>query len=386
MGASVRGLRRLAAKQDGIVSRDDARALGLTERQFEWACRSSGWERIHLGTYCTTGLKPTWRQLLRAAVVATAPEGVVAGVSAAALMRWDGFPQTLIVVAVPRNRNHALAQCTLHKTRAAIPAEHRWRVEGFVCTTPVRTLADLGLTCSDDELVTAINYLARKFDIDKLRALRSELRAMPGRDVGRVVRHLEGRIYCADGPEVGLETMLLRILRTAGFRPTVQFRLRDDGRIIKRFDFAFPQHLVGVEVDSRFHNDPLQKALDDAQRGYARALGWDVIVAKASDVRHPDSLIERIRTAIERAVPPPGNNTWMPGRQLDLLERPAPRLDRAETGQPPPTGEINEAFFARGARRIQRVETAPKELLFEPNGIDDPFVGPNPFCEEGENH
>jgi very-short-patch-repair endonuclease len=384
MTGAVRQLMARAAKQDGIVSRDDARALGLTDRQFRWACTSNRWFRVQPRAFCTTGLKPTWRQRLRAAVLSAGPDAIVAGASAAALMKWDGFPEKELALVLPREQRRALEGVTIYRTRR-VSGEDVWRVDGFPCTKVARTLADVALTCSDDQLVMAINFIARRSDIERLRDLRKQVRALPGRNVGRVVDILETRIYCADGPEPGLETSLLRILTAAGFKPSVQFRLRDEGRIIKRFDFAFSRERVAIEVDSvQFHSDPEQKAVDETQRSYARMLGWEVLEATAADVRDPALLLEQLSAALERSTSRTMTCGPMPTHQLDLLRR-ADQLQLyldAICSPPPPPTRMNDSFFANGSTRVERADEPPEQPLFEPPPEADFFTTRNPMQED----
>src|SRR5690349_5088779 len=122
-GAQRRKLLAIAAKQDGIVSTRDARAAGISDGAFRSARDALGWHEVQPKTYATFSSRPTWRQRLRAAFVATAPHGVVGGASAAALMKWPAFPEGELVIITPKSLNRSVRTVTVHHSRDLAP-EH----------------------------------------------------------------------------------------------------------------------------------------------------------------------------------------------------------------------------------------------------------------------
>ncbi|WP_116953633.1 type IV toxin-antitoxin system AbiEi family antitoxin domain-containing protein [Jiangella endophytica] len=95
----------LSARQDGVVSRAQALACGLTEDMLTWRLRSGRWQRIHAGVYATfTGPLPfaarVWAAILRAG------RGAVASHRTAAFL--DGLcdePGPVIHVTAPGERH-----------------------------------------------------------------------------------------------------------------------------------------------------------------------------------------------------------------------------------------------------------------------------------------
>lgn len=307
--------------------------LGIPRTTFRRIRKRLRWRRMSAGTFLTTGLKPTWRQRLRAAIKAAGPDAVVAGASAAVLMRWDGFEEKTLVIAVPAKQRPRLEGVTVHRTRELL-ADETWLIDGFRVTTPARTLADLALTAPEDVLVTAINAFARRKGNQALFKLRTDLTKMVGRNLERLLELLEERIRKFAGPEPGLETRLARVLREAGYRPQPQHELRDHGRLIKRFDFALKDHKIAIEADSeRWHSDPDAKAHDLEQRARVRQLGWDIVVAKDADTYQPaEFLAELARKIVERPARSLGPN---PTEQLGLFD---PKPDPITI--PPPLPEL----------------------------------------------
>lgn len=314
-----RALLKIAARQDGIITVGDALAAGFTRRQFEYARKGSDWPELQSGTYATFVTHPTFRQRLRAAYLAAGPEAAVGGAAAAELMKWDGFRGGEVVIVLPFGRKPTLRAATVHVSRDFDEAD-LWNVAGFRTTKAARTLVDLALTSSVDQLTTALNGLARNGGSEKLQELREELKQFSPNRSHIILKILRDRIWQSAGPESPLETPVLRILREAGFAPTAQYRLREGNRIVKRFDAAFPDKQVGVESDGfSTHGGPLPFHKDAEQQLKAQAMGWQVIRMTTAMVEHPDLLVKAVQLALSR-VESPAFEGKMPTEQLDLLQ------------------------------------------------------------------
>ena len=68
------------------------------------------------------------------------------------------------------------------------------------------------------------------------------------------------------------------------------------GRFVARVDLAYVEERLAVEYDGAWHWD--QRRDDDRRRDALRALGWEVLVFSADDLRTPDRVVARVRTAL----------------------------------------------------------------------------------------
>ena len=117
-------LSRLQA-QFGVVSRDQARDAGFTERSIESRLHSGSWRRLHRGVYATlTGL-PSREGRLWAAVLAAGSGAALSHQSAAELHGLVDTPARLIHLSVPAGRqpgrNQKIQGVIIHRSRCLVP-------------------------------------------------------------------------------------------------------------------------------------------------------------------------------------------------------------------------------------------------------------------------
>ena len=140
--ASQRRARRarvaeLANAQDGVVSRRQLYAAGLTRWQITAELRAARWrahgrQAIAVHTGELTGRAPYWR-----AVMETGPRAAVDGVSALCLAGLQGWETDAIRISVPRGaRVPRLRDAVVRQTR-------RWRAEDVVPVGVPRVRADV---------------------------------------------------------------------------------------------------------------------------------------------------------------------------------------------------------------------------------------------------
>lgn len=317
--AALRLLFTQARKQDGVITIRNGLEAGLTRAQFRYARQANDWQELQSGTFLVSAAKPTFRQRLRAALLAAGPSSAAGGSTAAALMRWDGFSRNEIVLILPRNGGSWLRDVTVHRSRDLVD-EHTWNVDGFRTTTAARTLVDLALTCSTDELTTVLNGISRHGGSERLSELREQLKAFAAKRAAPVLEILNDWIFKPGGPESPLESPVLRILREAGYAPTPQYLLKDRGRLIKRFDAAFVDKKVAVEADGfSSHGGIVDFHADKQKRLEAQALGWQIIEV-SKETLDPVQLIQAVQQALSRVDSPPLFKGKMPTEQLELID------------------------------------------------------------------
>ncbi|WP_300539897.1 homocysteine S-methyltransferase family protein [uncultured Nocardioides sp.] len=106
------------------------------------------------------------------------------------------------------------------------------------------------------------------------------------------------------GAESPQETRLRLLLIRNGFpRPVTQIPVTDKhGRVIRRIDMGWPQHLVGIEYDGGHHwTDPDAHAADITRLEFLAARGWLIIRVSSRQLRYEQqSIVRRVASALRQ--------------------------------------------------------------------------------------
>src|SRR3954451_13082680 len=86
-------LARMAARQQALITLDDARAVGLTPDDIEYRCATGRLVRIRRGVFALPGSAPSWQQHVLAACLASGLSAVASHRTAAYLHGLRGFEQ-----------------------------------------------------------------------------------------------------------------------------------------------------------------------------------------------------------------------------------------------------------------------------------------------------
>lgn len=280
----------IGAEHDGIVVSAALRAAGV-DRYAEARLRRRGvLVELHQHVMKLRDHPWTWRTTCRAALECAGPTAAL-GLRTAA--RSHGFYRyqaaTVVEVVVLRGGSQrTLAGTRLVRTRA-LPAGHVVDVEGLRTTSIARTFFDL---CGDPDhgLPVAHPYHERQMarvynDALARRGLRfvhevAVLTTMAQR--GRAGTVLVRQLLDAYGPSYEptrseLESAFVELVDEHGLpTPEKQVTMSDEEGFIGVVDFAWPDARVVVEIDSRWHDGPLETA-DDRERDRRLArLGYTV--------------------------------------------------------------------------------------------------------------
>ena len=274
----------LAARQDGVLTLDEAFQCGLTAEQVRRRVESGRWRRVAKGVYAVAGAPDTWRQRTRAAYLAVVRAGgVVSHVSSGALQDLRR-PPALPQVSVPRGRS---VRCPIAKVRAAdLRIEDLATVDGIRCTNASRVVVELAGLLARAELETLVDDAI----CGGRASVESTLRALD-----RVGAHRQGRVVLRSvlevwsgeiKPDSQAEARLLRRLDSWGLpAPALQHRvLTPDGRFVARVDAAWVEQKVALEYEGVRHH--AARRAEPAERRYPRleALGWRVRTADKYDL------------------------------------------------------------------------------------------------------
>jgi len=224
-------------------------------------------------------------------------QGVVAGVSAAALHGSKWVEDTTTVELIHGNR-HRLPG--LHTRGDRIEEDEITVVNGVPVTTPARTVLDLGCWYPTMSGVAAIDSLARATEF---KAADVELLAQryPGRR-GIARARLAITLFDA-GAQSPKETWLRLVLINAGLpRPQTQIPVRDEsGTAIAYLDMGWEDVKVAVEYDGDQHRtDRYQYKWDVRRSEILHRLGWTVIRVVAGD--RPAEIVRRVKSALAGRV------------------------------------------------------------------------------------
>jgi hypothetical protein len=300
----------LAIRQDGLVSRQQALALGMHPGRITRRLQAGRWTQVHLGVYRVGPLELDWRGRLRAACLAAAPGAVAAYRGAGALFGLDPIKAGPIEVTVPHSTETNLVGVITHRSRR-LDERDRTEIYGIPVTSVPRTLLDLGRffgpATVEKSLESAIRRgLTTEVAVGKYLTERGEL--LPGwRVIHSVLRsRAPGRPAGSAG-----EVELLRALRRAGVpAPIRQYELRLPGEHVAVLDFAWPDLKFALEYDGYdFHGGRLSHAADLDRQNAIQDAGWELRRYSGTRVRRDPAgvateVVGHIDRLQRRGLPP----------------------------------------------------------------------------------
>ena len=174
-----------AALQDGVVTRRQALAAGLSVRQVEWRLTSGRWERAHPGVYQTQPGRRDQASAESAAVLACGTGAVVSHWSVAYHLGLARSTPKQIHVNVPSVRRVVEpVGVTVYRTVGAVDASEPWQWPPR--TSVDQTVLDIAALGTADDAV-AIAALACQRGLTWHEALRTELERRVGHRWGGVL-------------------------------------------------------------------------------------------------------------------------------------------------------------------------------------------------------
>jgi very-short-patch-repair endonuclease/predicted transcriptional regulator of viral defense system len=175
--AGDRLISEVAARQHGVVSNAQLRALGLGDRGIQHRVARGRLHRLHRGVYAVGHTVLTRNGRWLAAVLAGGEGAVLSHRSAAAL--WDLSTSTLTDVTVAVKR---ASRDGLHFHSASLEPADVTVLAAIPVTTVARTLLDLSAVARTDQLARAVReaeYL-RLFDLREISTLLARYRGRRG--------------------------------------------------------------------------------------------------------------------------------------------------------------------------------------------------------------
>jgi hypothetical protein len=254
---------------------------------------STRYARLFRDVYVNRDVQVTAALRAKAGWLWAKRQGVVAGVSAAALHGSKWVEDTTTVELIHGNR-HRLPGLFVRGDR--IEDDEITIIDGVPVTTPARTVLDLGCWYPMTSAVAAIDSLARATEFKT-----ADVELLAQRYPGRrgIARARQAFTLFDAGAQSPKETWLRVVLVNAGLpRPQTQIPVRDEtGNAIAYLDMGWEEVKVAVEYDGDQHrSDRYQYHWDVRRSEILHRLGWTVIRVVAGD--RPADIVRRVKSAL----------------------------------------------------------------------------------------
>lgn len=287
-----------AARRGGIVTIDDVRSLEVEDKVMSRLVSSGVFRRAFPGVFVLAGLPADHRVALRAALMAVGKTAVVSHRSAAWLYGMVDQPPAEPHITVATTAHLAAKGMVVHRGQAAIPSR---RVQGILCTDPVRTLVDLaGQGGPGGDLGDALDRALAGGHIS-LTALEGAL-PRRRRGVAKLQACLAERGYIGGPAPSVFESRMARLLTGAGFAGfSAEVIAGPDGRY--RIDFADRVVRLALECYGfAWHRSPAELARDERRHRTLTLEGWTVLIYTWHDLDYPERVVAEIHEAYRRCA------------------------------------------------------------------------------------
>lgn len=292
---------RTAARQHGVITRQQAITHGMTKRMIGHCLSTGDWQRLYPSTYIPGGVPITWLSKMAGAVLAGGRGAGASHRAAAHLLGLDGFRQDVVEMSAPRRIRW---EGVIAHQSEPIGGSDLTKIQDIPTTSATRTLLDLGAVVDLKRLLAALDsaLLAGKTSVPYLMR-RLEERTKRPRSAVPLLRLLELRRSDQPPTESELERMFHRKV-TTGFRlPVPEFQCMVNGNGFSyRIDFAYPAIRLGIEVlGASAHLMSETWRRDQIRHNKLTNSGWEILYFTWLDVvERPAQVAQEIKLAIAR--------------------------------------------------------------------------------------
>lgn len=299
MSESTKAVIRHAVGNDGVITRREALALGMTSRTLDHRVEDGTLVRIANAIYALPGILESEASILAAAAKAL---GAVVSHQAAARVHGVLVPGPRVVVSVPHRRTHLFPEVTVHQLTDIREIDVQ-EVDHLPVTRPGRTVVDLASVLSPAQLGRAVDRFATKgaVEFEEIDDVLAGLARKGKPGVAKLRRVLEPRLQSGQRSESDLESRLHDVIRRAGLpEPTSQYQPPWLKHVNGRVDLSYPEHDLVIEGDSReWHGDELTFQADRERDNIAQLAGWRILRFTWNDItRRPEYVVTSVRRAL----------------------------------------------------------------------------------------
>jgi hypothetical protein len=268
---------RFAAGHHGLITRVEARRLGLTDRQIDRRLAARRWIAVTPGVARVASAPVTWRQRALAACLAGPPGTVASHLTAAALVRLTEAPPAPHVT-LPIGTSGRIRFARVH--RSPLGVSDRTTIDGIPATAPARTLLDCAGVIEFARLCSLVDTAFCSGISHPVTIPAAIDRAQHGHGKKGVAALRRATESWTPGIRPGspAEMRLFRRIGEAGFEPPErQIQIFDaGGGFIGRIDVGWRHRRAGIEYDSDLHHSPRAWERDEPRQLRYAAAGWDV--------------------------------------------------------------------------------------------------------------
>ncbi|GAA4676853.1 type IV toxin-antitoxin system AbiEi family antitoxin domain-containing protein [Pseudonocardia yuanmonensis] len=283
----------LLRRQNGVLSLDQARACGLSDRTVERRVAADRWVRLHPRVYLVRGHALDTPGRIRAAALWLGDDATVAGPAAAF---WHGMLDRLdddVDATIPGRSHRSPRPGVRLRRRDLAPADRRRRRGWWVTAAPLTALETAvrlpdGAAFLDRALQRHVSFADLHSAYNRLLGAHGSARA------GRLLR------AAADRANSEAERVLLVILREGGVTGWVLGHPFGPWTI----DLAFVDRRLAVEFDGWAWHTDHERFVNDRRKGNALVgAGWTLLRFTWADLtEHPQRVLAQIRAALARAA------------------------------------------------------------------------------------
>lgn len=268
---------RLAAKQYGLIGRRQALDLGFSTSAIQRRRARGQWLTPQPSVYFMNGSPFTWHTRVLAACLSV--DGVASHRTAAVQHTVRDFWRDVPEITIPRGRQLDRTDLRIHESTDLHLVEPVL-IAGIPTSSPARLAADLGAVVPFHVYEPAVDDLIARKLLSWDEALHSlMLHSKKGRNGVGALRLLLEQRYGEDVAESVLERVFRRRFESLRIPPPVpQVEVFDENGFIARVDYAYPELLIAIELDSRryhFTGDGFEA--DPRKRNRLTLAGWLVL-------------------------------------------------------------------------------------------------------------
>jgi hypothetical protein len=237
-----------AERHDGLMITKRLLDAGRSRRQIVTDRERQRVRTVRRGVVAVNGSPRTWRQEVRAVLLATGPEVAASHDTALRILGIDRSRADGIHVMSPLTRQVTMEGVISHRSGVIEDGDIVTR-DFMRVTSGLRCVIDLSGSMSADALGRVVDELIRRrqLDLELLRSRVNRTRPAPGRSVATLRKVLAERIPGYDPGESELEARIARLIDAHGLpRPAQQHRVRFDKQRY-RIDFAWPDRRLYLE-------------------------------------------------------------------------------------------------------------------------------------------
>ena len=268
------------ARQHGLVTAAQARALGITVDGVRHRVRTGRWVRVHHGVFRLAGSPATPVQTVLAAVLAAGEPAWASHFTSLACWGYPGFAAHPVEVCVPLERRPRIAGARVHRSGTLGPGDVG-EVDGIPVLSAARALVDTSARFDDAALGALVDDGLRRrvLTLGALHAITRRLPTIaPGRSPARLERILRPRTGDFEPGDSQLERRVYEAIVAAGLPAPVRQHRVVVGTRTYFLDLAYPDRRLAIEVDGfDFHRGRAVFDRDRLRQNDLVGAGWTVL-------------------------------------------------------------------------------------------------------------